>query len=65
MTITIQVDQNSVIADVDGKQFVNWTGDVNRVSRHDDFAVPRTDWLFLSSWNSQFAISEILLDVSG
>lgn len=61
-TIRIQVTPQSVIAEVDGMPVVEWTGDSSQLSQDPKYAMPRTDWLYLASWNTQFAITECLLE---
>jgi hypothetical protein len=46
----------SVIAEVDGMPVVEWTGDSSQLSQDPKYAMPRTDWLYLASWNTQSLI---------
>jgi hypothetical protein len=62
VAIRIQVTSQSVVAEVDAKPVVDWKGDASKLGQDPKYAVPRTDWLYFASWNTQFAISECFLD---
>ena len=62
VTIRIRVEPDSVTAEADGKSFLNWKGNPEQLSQDDRYSVPRTDWLYLASWNTQFAISNLFLN---
>lgn len=60
--IRIEVTPKSVVATVDGKPVVDWNGDPAKLGQDPKYAVPRTEWLYIATWNTQFAISEFVLD---
>lgn len=62
VSIRIRVEPNAVSAEAGGKTFVSWKGDPSVLSVDENYAVPQTNRLFLASWNTQFAISQLLLD---
>jgi hypothetical protein len=62
VSIRIRVEPNAVTAEADGRQFVSWKGDPSQLSVDPTYAVPQTNRLFLASWNTQFAISQLMLD---
>lgn len=60
--IRIDVTPKSVVATVDGKPVVNWEGDPAKLGQDSKYAVPQTEWLYIATWNTQFAISDFVLD---
>ncbi len=62
VSIRIRVAPNAVTAEADGRTFVSWKGDPSELSVDEAYAVPDTSRLFLASWNTQFAISQLTLD---
>jgi hypothetical protein len=62
VSVRIHVEPNAVTAEADGSPFLTWRGNPSQLSVDGNYAVPQVDQLFLASWNTQFAISELLLD---
>ena len=62
VNIQIRVEPNAVTAAADGKPFVTRKGNPSQLSQDKTHAVPQTDQLHLASWNTQFSISQLLLD---
>jgi hypothetical protein len=59
--LEIRVRPTSVVLLADGKTIIEWSGNPARLSMSERYAMPRCDWLFLSSWNCTCRISEFLL----
>jgi hypothetical protein len=62
VNVKVRGASDAVSVEADGKKFVDWNGDAQRLSQDDRFAMPRTDWLYLATWNTQFAVSAFCLD---
>lgn len=60
--IRIDVTPQSVVATVDGKPVVDWKGDPAKLGQDPKYAMPQTEWLYIATWNTQFAISDFVLD---
>jgi hypothetical protein len=60
--LTVRVRPNSVRLWADGKTIVDWSGDPARLRMDKDYAMPRGDWLFLSSWRTQWEVTEFTLE---
>ena len=64
-TVRCVVTDSHVVAELDGKQFLNWKGDARRLSIDKGYAVPRKDTLFIAGNGGGFAISEIKIGPPG
>jgi hypothetical protein len=60
--IQCRVEPGQVQLTVDGKKVMEWKGDAARLTVAEEYAMPHTDWLFLSSFNSMFEISSLTLE---
>jgi hypothetical protein len=59
--LEVRVTPNSVELSVDGQPTYKWVGDPGRLSVQPEWQVPRTDWLFLTSYHSYFRIKSLTL----
>jgi hypothetical protein len=59
--LEVRVRPNAVTLRADDRTIVDWSGNASRLSQDERYAVPRTDWLFLASWNTQCEVTEFLL----
>jgi hypothetical protein len=57
-----RVEPGHVVLKVNGEGIVDWKGDSEKLTMPSDYAVPRTDWLFLSSHGSKFDIKSFTLE---
>jgi hypothetical protein len=60
-TVTFLVRKESLIVQVDGREFFNWKAEWKRVSVHPNLAVPKKDTLFIGTYESTWAVSKIAL----
>lgn len=57
----VQVRPRAVTLTAGREEIMDWSGDPSRLSQDARYLMPRTDWLYLASWNTQFAVSEFRL----
>lgn len=60
--LVVQVKPDAIRLQADGQTIVDWTGDASRLSMQEEYSVPREDWLFLTSWNTQCVLTAFTLD---
>jgi hypothetical protein len=57
-----RVHENEIHLMIDQTPVVDWRGDPARLSLSPDWPVPHTDWLFVSSYMSEFDISSFTIE---
>ena len=58
VTIIVSVRRSGVRLEIDGRQVLDWKGDLSRLSVHKNLALPRTG-IFLAAWDSRFLIHRV------
>jgi hypothetical protein len=65
-TVVVSVRKTGILATHDGKSFLNWQGNFNRLSTHATYKPTNPKAMFLSSWGSRYVIRKLVLSpVSG
>lgn len=60
--LACRVSENEVRLNLDKKEALRWQGNPDRLSITPDYAVPHTDWPFLSAFDSEFEVSSFRLE---
>ncbi|HEX5442297.1 MAG TPA: hypothetical protein VFW87_00650 [Pirellulales bacterium] len=60
--IECRITADSIWLQVDQKPVIDWRGNSRRLSVSPDWPVPRTDWLFLSAFASEFNVREFTIE---
>lgn len=60
--VQCRVEPGQVKLTVDGKDVFEWKGDATLLSLPEEYAMPHSDWLFISSFDTMFEISSFSME---